>query len=119
MVDPALDGEDIPPELRDHELAAPAVVAERVHGRLCPAGSALVAVAEDGGQGVVPVREDVGFDGHQLAGRPLGGELATLDLGRGGLDNHPPPPFDGQLRRGRAPARRTFAAPRQGCSGHE
>src|SRR5438445_600311 len=90
-IDPGLDGEHVAAELRNRELAPPAVVDERDHRRLGPGGSGVVAVADDARQRVMAVGEDVGLDGYLLAQRPLGREPAGVDLGRHRFDGDPLP----------------------------
>ena len=89
VVDPALDRVGVAAELGDVEAAAPAVVDERRHRHLGPIRRRLVAVLEHGGERVVAVREDVGFDDHALADGPFDRKSAGVHLWRDGLDRGP------------------------------
>src|SRR5690606_28065820 len=80
-VDPALHGVEVPAEPIHGERGAPAVVAYRLHLDGVPAARAGAAPEQSRADQVVAVREDIGLHDHALAGDPLDGEPATVDLG--------------------------------------
>ena len=81
LVVPGDDSEPVRPERLDRERSRPTVVDEELHGRALPRPGVLVAVLELRSDLRVAVREDVGGHGHVVAGDPLDGEAAAVDVG--------------------------------------
>ena len=86
LVVPHDDPEPVRPERLDRERSRPTVVDEELHGRALPRPGVLVAVLELRSDLRVAVREDVGGHGHVVAGDPLDGEAAAVDIGAYALD---------------------------------
>ena len=81
MVDPALHLEAVAAQLADAEGGGPAVVDQRAHGDFGPVVGAFAVREQRGGDGVVAVGEDVGFDADLVADGALGGEASGIDCG--------------------------------------
>ena len=75
-------------------------------------------MAEQPGERLVAVGEDVGLHDHDLADRTLGREPATVDLGRDRLDGHAAPVFGGRRGSGFGGETRGRRAASGGCAGH-
>ena len=86
-VDPRLDRVPIAAERVDDKGAPPAIVAERGHRRLVPAGLVLAAVAQDTGDQIVPVGIAVGLDLDAVADDALDREAPAVDRRRDALDH--------------------------------
>src|SRR5439155_24649251 len=93
MVCPGADGVDEATDVAHLELASPAIVAERDHGRFSPATDCRSPVEQDRPDLVVPVDEGVGFDDDPLAYRSLDREAAGVNLGLDALDDGPASAF--------------------------
>jgi hypothetical protein len=98
-VHPARDRVAVAPDARDRELAAPAVVAERQHGRLAPVGLGFVAVEQAAHDHIVAVGERVGFHRDPVADDALRRKAAAIHFGLDALDDDPHPPVARRARR--------------------
>ncbi len=108
-IDPAPHRVGVAAEHVDGERRREAVVSDRLHAHLVEAALALAAVADDRGDDVVAVGEDVGGDVDAVAGDPLHAEAAGVDARAQVLDHDPPPPVD---------VRNGAALELAGCPGH-
>ncbi len=93
-IDPGPHRVGVAAEHLDGERRREAVVAERLHAHLVGAALALAAVADDRGDDVVAVGEDVGGHVDLVAGDPLHAEAAGVDARAKVLDHDPPPAVD-------------------------
>src|SRR5690606_35620240 len=96
-IDPGRERVLVAADVRDAKRAAPAVVAERLERSLAPGALIRPPVKQQRGDAVVPVREDVGFDGDRLADDALDRESPAVDLGRDPFDNGAAAAVDGAV----------------------
>ena len=71
------------------EGGGPAVVAQRLHGHFLPGAAVASAVQQQGGDLVVAIGENVGFDNNGVTDDALGGEATGVDFGLNVLDDNP------------------------------
>ena len=83
MVDPGLDGVRVQPEFGDGELTAPAVIHQRLHQDL------RVSKPQHGGDHIMPVSKNVGFDDVLLADGTFDRESPCVNFRFNAFDNYP------------------------------
>ncbi len=117
-VAPRLDGEFIDRVLEERAGRFPSVVDERSHRCLVPFLAAGFAPLEDGGDDIVAVLEDIGFDDEVFAGCALDGITAAMNERRdvfdddGGLVwNHVRPLLEGLFANNKSGSVQTFSPP--------
>ena len=82
-IQPALDAIFVAALMVEGKGAAPTVVLDGLHGRRAPAVFASSAPLQFDRQRLVPIREDIRFDGHSLSGDTLDGKGAPADRADG------------------------------------
>src|SRR5512138_1571514 len=89
MIHPGAEGIVITPDFPDPELAAPAIVNERLHGHIGPAVLTFLAILQHAGKHIMAIDEGVDFCHNGLADGAFDRIAATVDLGADALDHYP------------------------------
>src|ERR1700683_3709465 len=90
MIDPSLHLESVAAQPADPECCGPAVVDEQAQWNLDPLAGAFPMREQRGGDGVVAVGEDVGFNADQIAHGAFCGESASVHFGGDSFNDDAP-----------------------------
>src|SRR5438874_1151877 len=88
MIDPRFDRAKVEAELLDVDFGAPAIVAERRHARFTHLFFRRMPILHDGGDEIVSVGEDVGFNDDAIADDTLRRKEAAVDLRLHSFDDY-------------------------------
>src|ERR1700733_10431310 len=96
-IDPAFHGVLIPPKPLDAKLAAPTIVAERLH-RHCSKFLLILPIKDLAGHQIVPLCKHISFHDDRFSNNALDGKHSAIDFRHDPFDHHAVPSVHALLR---------------------